>query len=65
MMIPDVNKKYNEEILPSVKSMNSDLNINASQKNTLVTTRAIVNPSNENIIECFRTKEDAGHLVMT
>jgi hypothetical protein len=50
MMITDAMliQKYNEEILPSVKSMISDLNINESQRTTMVAThQESENPPNK------------------
>jgi hypothetical protein len=55
MMITDAMliQKYTEEILPSVKSMISDLNINASKRITMVPTQESENPPNKNTIEFF------------
>jgi hypothetical protein len=49
---------YNEEISPSVKSMISDLNIDASQRTTMVATPESENPPNKNTIELFNLSNE-------
>jgi hypothetical protein len=55
MMITDpiLIQKYNEEIIPSVQSMISDLNIKESKSTTMVASQESENPTNENTIEFF------------
>jgi hypothetical protein len=77
MMItdPTLIQKYNEETLPSVQSMISDLNIKESKSTTMVATQEsenptnkntieFVSPSNENTIESVMTVKDATLLMI-
>ncbi len=68
MMITDpmLIQKYNEETLPSVQSMISDLNIKESKRITMVATQESENPTNENTIEFVSpSNENTIEFVMT